>query len=97
MKSKFCIVARNAVQARQWINDKRATDHNWNHEYPQNSDIIIVSNPDHLRGMTITSGVLLQGWNEIPNIKDIINVLYINTRGNNKKLEEVYLYMQGRP
>lgn len=86
---KFFIVARNTAQAREWIRNKRATDLVWDLNHP-NSDIIILNNPSQARGFEITNGVLLDGWREIPDILDLIEVLVINSRGKNKTLNRIH-------
>lgn len=93
---KFFVVGRTAVEARAWVANKRMTDPVWDLSYP-NKDVIIITNPSQARGFEITHGVLLDGWRNIPDIKDLIEVLCINSRFHNKTLVELYEELNPAP
>lgn len=76
---KYVIVARNREQARLWIERTRATNKEWNDTYPNSNDILIVNNPELLRGFNVDRGILLDGWRSIPNIKEIVEALLIHS------------------
>lgn len=94
---KFFVVARNTQQAREWVRNKKEHDIVWALSYPMPNDIIILTNPSQARGFEITTGVLLDGWRQIPDIKDLIEVLCINSRGKNKTLVDIYEELNPAP
>lgn len=94
--SKFVIIALTREQARHWINTKRRDDMLWAMNYPNQSDILIVTSPDHLRGFNVERGVLLDGWREIHNIRELLFLANIHTQGTNPALKKAYDEVEGK-
>lgn len=88
--SKYVIISPKGEQARQWIHNKRNTDTVWSMSYPSDSRILIVTHPDHLRGVNVSTGVLLDGWREMPQIKEILFMAMIHTQGTIPALKSAY-------
>ena len=59
---KFFIICHSHRQGTFWLSDKYATDPTFYEKYPNKNDVIIVSHPDHVRGMRVTTGIFLEQW-----------------------------------
>lgn len=88
--SRFYVIARNNEQARHWINSNRVWDTEFNNKYPNSSDVRIVTHSLQLRGVNVEHGILLSGWKEIPDIKEILFLAMINNQGTNPILKKAY-------
>jgi hypothetical protein len=74
---KTLVIAGNAIEAKYWIIQDLGK------KYPSNtslsmSDYIIVSSPDHLRGMKDPTGIFVGTWKQRPDIFEILNMLLVN-------------------
>lgn len=87
---KFVIITPSVIFAKDWIVRKRIADVQWAMNHPLNSDILIATRPEHLRGMNVEHGVLLEGWRSMPDIKEMLFLAMIHTQGTNLSLKKAY-------
>jgi hypothetical protein len=88
--NKFYVIAKSQLQGHHWVDNRRSTDDLFNHEYPNRTDAIVVTRPEHLRGCNVEHGILLSGWKEIPDIEEILFLAQIHSQGKIPALKKAY-------
>jgi hypothetical protein len=87
---KYYVIARSQLQGHQWIQNKRCTEENFNYQYPNRTDCIVITRPEHLRGHNVEHGILLEGWRTIPDIEEILFLANIHSQGKIEPLKRAY-------
>lgn len=88
--NKFYVIARSQLQGHTWISSKRVNEETFNGLYPNRTDCIVVTRPEHLRGCNVEHGILLEGWREIQDIEEILFLAMIHSQGQNPALRKAY-------
>lgn len=86
----FYVIARSYIHGKNWVNDKRRTDSEFNDRYPHERNVKIITTPDQLRGHNVEHGILLSGWKEHPNIKEILFLAMIHSQGTIPALKKAF-------
>lgn len=92
---KTFVVAGNIQQANDWVKkdlEKRknngVTTLSW-------SDYCIVTDAKRIRGIDNPHGVFIGTWRERPDLRDIISILMVSTRGQNQAINGIWLELNG--